>query len=395
MKTLLFLLFAGIAAAQNPGVCSRVLNSPAPGQVLSATNTSHTPPCQWTNNGGGGGSVSITATAPIIVTPSPITGTGVVSCRTATGSVSGCLSATDWTTFNGKQAAGNYITALTGDGSASGPGSAAFTLATVNSNVGTFGDATHVAQVTVNAKGLVTAASSVAITAGGTPGGSTTQLQYNNAGAFGGITGATSDGTTVTLAGPNLTTPHVTTILDGNGNPFITSSATASAVDSITIANGVTGNPANVLISATGTDTNINLTVAGKGTHKVFVGSTAFQVTSTGDLISAGSIDIANSSFTVSSFGNMTGASNSFTGNSTGFQIWNGGQYAFSSISGAPGTTDLSICRQAAGVLEVASGTGCNSTGTIRAIYQSSDGTAGATVTTCTGFKNGLCISGT
>jgi hypothetical protein len=37
-------------------------------------------------------------------------------------------------------------------------------LATVNSNVGTFGDATHVMQSTVNAKGLTTAASNVAIT---------------------------------------------------------------------------------------------------------------------------------------------------------------------------------------------------------------------------------------
>jgi len=62
------------------------------------------------------------------------------------------------------QAAGNYITALTGDVSASGPGSAAATLATVNSNVGTFGDATHVLQATVNGKGLITAASSVSIT---------------------------------------------------------------------------------------------------------------------------------------------------------------------------------------------------------------------------------------
>lgn len=53
------------------------------------------------------------------------------------------------------QPIGNYITALTGDGTASGPGSAAFTLATVNSNVGTFTNAT----VTVNAKGLVTAVS--------------------------------------------------------------------------------------------------------------------------------------------------------------------------------------------------------------------------------------------
>lgn len=54
-----------------------------------------------------------------------------------------------------KQATGNYITALTGDATASGPGSAAITLATVNSNVGTFNN------VTVNGKGLVTAASNV------------------------------------------------------------------------------------------------------------------------------------------------------------------------------------------------------------------------------------------
>lgn len=39
---------------------------------------------------------------------------------------------------------------------------------------------------------------------GGTPGGSTTQLQYNNAGSFGGISGATTDGTTVTLTTPVL-----------------------------------------------------------------------------------------------------------------------------------------------------------------------------------------------
>jgi hypothetical protein len=48
------------------------------------------------------------------------------------------------------------ITALTGDVTATGPGSAAATLATVNSNVGSFTTAT----ITVNAKGLITAASS-------------------------------------------------------------------------------------------------------------------------------------------------------------------------------------------------------------------------------------------
>lgn len=81
----------------------------------------------------------------------------------ATASLTGVLSSTDWSTFNSKQAAGNYITALTGDGTASGPGSVALTLATVNANVGSFGSATQVAAHTVNAKGLVTAASNVSI----------------------------------------------------------------------------------------------------------------------------------------------------------------------------------------------------------------------------------------
>lgn len=72
----------------------------------------------------------------------------------------------NWYTLAGEQdtSVTAAITALTGDGTAAGPGSAALTLATVNSNIGTFGDSSHVAQVTVNAKGLVTAASNVAIT---------------------------------------------------------------------------------------------------------------------------------------------------------------------------------------------------------------------------------------
>lgn len=59
---------------------------------------------------------------------------------------------------------GDSITALTGDATATGPGSVALTLATVNANVGTFGSATQASQVTVNAKGLVTAASNVTVT---------------------------------------------------------------------------------------------------------------------------------------------------------------------------------------------------------------------------------------
>src|SRR5580658_8574967 len=60
---------------------------------------------------------------------------------------------------------GGGITALTGDVTAGpGSGSQAATLATVNSNTGTWGSATQVAQVTVNGKGLTTAAANVTIT---------------------------------------------------------------------------------------------------------------------------------------------------------------------------------------------------------------------------------------
>lgn len=82
--------------------------------------------------------------------------TGIISITQSSGSTNGYLSSADWTTFNSKQAAGNYITALTGDVTASGPGSSAATLATVNASPGTFTYAT----ITVNAKGLVTSASS-------------------------------------------------------------------------------------------------------------------------------------------------------------------------------------------------------------------------------------------
>lgn len=81
----------------------------------------------------------------------------------ATSTETGVLSSTDWSTFNSKQPAGNYITDLTGDATASGPGSVALTLATVNGNVGSFGTATQVGSFTVNAKGLITAASNTSI----------------------------------------------------------------------------------------------------------------------------------------------------------------------------------------------------------------------------------------
>jgi trimeric autotransporter adhesin len=62
----------------------------------------------------------------------------VISIGLSSASTIGALDAADWTTFNDKQPAGNYITALTGDVTASGPGSAAASLvATSNSTLTT------------------------------------------------------------------------------------------------------------------------------------------------------------------------------------------------------------------------------------------------------------------
>lgn len=58
---------------------------------------------------------------------------------------------------------------------------------------------------------------------GGTPGGSTTQLQYNNAGSFGGISGATTDGTAVTYTANNLKAADITA--SGSGGFLIQSNS--------------------------------------------------------------------------------------------------------------------------------------------------------------------------
>ncbi len=104
MKLALFLLLPIAAFAQNPSPCLNIVNTAGAGQVLSAVNGgSTTPPCKWIANGGGGGSGTVThinTTLPI--QGGPITTTGTISCRAATGSVSGCLAAADFTTFNNK-----------------------------------------------------------------------------------------------------------------------------------------------------------------------------------------------------------------------------------------------------------------------------------------------------
>jgi len=101
---------------------------------------------------------------------------------------------------------------------------------------------------------------------GGTPGGANGEIQYNNAGAFGGVTGATSAGVNIIFGAGNLraTSPRITTsILDTNGLALILLTAVGSAVNSIAIANNSTGN--NPEIGVAGSDTDISLLLSAKG----------------------------------------------------------------------------------------------------------------------------------
>ena len=112
-----------------------------------------------------------------------------------------------------------------------------------------------------------------AVPAGGsaTPGGSNTQVQYNNASSFGGITNATSDGTTLSLTSPKV----ITGINDTNGNELLKVTATGSAVNELTLANAATG--ANPQLSATGGDANVGIDLLAKGAASVNIKGNSTQ----------------------------------------------------------------------------------------------------------------------
>jgi hypothetical protein len=79
-----------------------------------------------------------------------------------------------------------------------------------------------------------------------------------------------------TLSNKTLASPKVTTgIFDNAGAELIKVTATASAVNEITVANAAAGN--DPAISATGNDTNISLGITPKGNGAVNLGKVAFS----------------------------------------------------------------------------------------------------------------------
>lgn len=110
--------------------------------------------------------IVITNGTGAVIGASPVT----LAQHVADSTHNGYLSSADWSTFNGKQAAGNYITALTGDVTASGPGSAVATLAASIAGTHTFSGA-----ITFSAASTAVAVTNN-VTIGGTLSAGTTDI---------------------------------------------------------------------------------------------------------------------------------------------------------------------------------------------------------------------------
>lgn len=93
----------------------------------------------------------------------------------------------------------------------------------------------------------------------------TFETEHNADGTHSATYVVTPDGTT-TLTNKTLTSPKIgTNILDTNGNELLILTATSSAVNELTLANGATGN--NPTITASG-ETNVGLDLKTKGTGR-------------------------------------------------------------------------------------------------------------------------------
>ena len=84
---------------------------------------------------------------------------------------------------------------------------------------------------------------------------------------------------TQTLTNKTLTTPVIAQINDANGNEELKFTATASAVNEITITNAATGSRPD--LSVTGGDTNIGLSITTKGTGLVLFNDGAYNAEAT------------------------------------------------------------------------------------------------------------------
>lgn len=85
------------------------------------------------------------------------------------------------------------------------------------------------------------------------------------------LTDETGTGAAVFATSPTLTTPRIAAICDTNGNEALGTFTNASAVNFVQVVNGATGYA--VAVEAAGDDTNVGLTLQGKGTGVITLAS--------------------------------------------------------------------------------------------------------------------------
>jgi hypothetical protein len=161
-------------------------------------------------------------------------GSGFVSASTVSTTTLGFLDATSsiQTQLNGKQATGNYITALTSDVSASGPGSAA---ATVNSVGGSSAANIHSAELLANAATALNTASAILKRDGS---GQVAATTFTGALAGNATTATTATNFSGSLSGDVTGTQSSTAIAASTVTGklitgFVSGSGTVSATDTI------------------------------------------------------------------------------------------------------------------------------------------------------------------
>ena len=150
------------------------------GTGISITNASGAITVTNTSPSSGGTVTSVTGTAPVVSSGGT---TPAISMAAASTSVSGYLTSTDWNTFNGKQAAGSYVTVGGALGTPSSGTLTNCTFPTLNQNT------------TGTAAGL---SATLAVASGGT-----------------GVTTSTGTGSTVLSNSPTLVTPALGTPSSG------------------------------------------------------------------------------------------------------------------------------------------------------------------------------------
>lgn len=159
----------------------------------------------------------------------------------------------------------NWYVTLNGDATATNAGT--ITLATVNANTGSFGSSTSIPSFTVNAKGLITAASGNVVVA---PAGTLTGTVLNSTVVTSSLTqvGTITTGTwnatviTPTYGGTGLATLTANAVLLGNGTSNV-AFATIGTSGRILIDQGAAANPTFNVMGTDATITNTGaLTIA-------------------------------------------------------------------------------------------------------------------------------------